>query len=190
MKFGKELASQMVQEWQGAYMDYNSLKKLLKDLLTFQHQSGSEPGPDPGQPRTLKRRLTLYRAFSGLTGRNNLRGSPRKSEDEVILISSVQHEGCDSYYQTMFLRSAEEGGQYEMVFFKKLDQEFNKVVKFYKEKVEESKMEAEQLGKQMDAFIALRIRVDNPNVDQTVATRLSKGEDSDPATVFASVNGG
>lgn len=185
MKFGKELASQMVQEWQGEYMDYNSLKKLLKDLLIFrQHKSG--PGPE-ARPGSLKRRLTLYRAFSGLTGRNNLKGS---SEDEVILISSVQHQGCDNYYQTMFLRSAEEGGQYEMVFFKKLDEEFNKVVKFYKAKVEDVKMEAEQLGRQMDALIALRIRVDNPNVNQTVPIRSSNGLDSDPATVIASVNEG
>ncbi|KAL8471625.1 hypothetical protein ACS0TY_029034 [Phlomoides rotata] len=186
MKFGRELASQMVQEWQEAYMDYNTLKKKLKDLINFRQQPESGSGPE-ARPQSLKRRLTLYRAFSGLTGRNNLRVDQRKSEDEVILISSVQHEGCENYYQTMFLRSAEEGGQYEMVFFKKLDEEFNKVLKFYKAKVGEVKMEAEKLGRQMDALIALRIRVDN--VDQTVASRSSDAADSDLATGFASDNG-
>ncbi|KAK6129181.1 hypothetical protein DH2020_037075 [Rehmannia glutinosa] len=180
MKFGKELASQMVQEWQTAYMDYNHLKKILKDLMIFRQQKSlsSSPGP-PARSGSLKRRLTMYRAFSGLTG---LRGSPKKNEDEVILVSAVQHEGSENYYQTMFLRSSEEGGQYELEFFRRLDFEFNKVLKFYEGKVEEVKMEADELSKQMDALIALRIRVDKPCVEQD-------NGNSGPATVIASVNG-
>ncbi|KAK6155070.1 hypothetical protein DH2020_009318 [Rehmannia glutinosa] len=180
MKFGKELASQMVQEWQTAYMDYNHLKKILKDLMIFRQQKAlsSSPGP-PARSGSLKRRLTMYRAFSGLTG---LRGSPKKNEDEVILVSAVQHEGSENYYQTMFLRSSEEGGQYELEFFRRLDFEFNKVLKFYEGKVEEVKMEADELSKQMDALIALRIRVDKPYVEQD-------NGNSGPATVIASVNG-
>ncbi|KAL2240399.1 UNVERIFIED_CONTAM: Phosphate transporter PHO1 [Sesamum indicum] len=191
MKFGKELASQMVQEWQAAYVDYNELKKLLKDLLRFRknHALPSSPGPAARQ-RSLTRRLTMYRAFSGLTG---LRGSPRKSEDEVILVSAVEQEGSDYYYQTMFLRSSEEGGEYELMFFRKLDAEFNKVVKFYKGKVEEVKREAEELSKQMDALIALRIRVEKPYVGEgfvpaEVRVAATAGN-SAPATVIASVNG-
>ncbi|KAL0450524.1 UNVERIFIED_CONTAM: Phosphate transporter [Sesamum latifolium] len=193
MKFGKELASQMVQEWQAAYVDYNELKKVLKDLLRFRrnHALPSSPGPAARQ-RSLTRRLTMYRAFSGLTG---LRGSPRKNEDEVILVSAVEQEGSDYYYQTMFLRSSEEGGEYELMFFRKLDAEFNKVVKFYKGKVEEVKREAEELSKQMDALIALRIRVDKPYVGlgqgfapAEVKVAATAGN-SAPATVIASVNG-
>ncbi|KAK6129225.1 hypothetical protein DH2020_037055 [Rehmannia glutinosa] len=184
MKFGKELASQMVQEWQTAYMDYNHLKKILKDLMIFRQQKAlsSSPGP-PARSGSLKRRLTMYRAFSGLTG---LRGSPKKNEDEVILVSAVQHEGSENYYQTMFLRSSEEGGQYELEFFRRLDFEFNKVLKFYEGKVEEVKMEADELSKQMDALIALRIRVDKPYVEQKVETINGN---SGPATVIASLNG-
>ncbi|KAH6774547.1 hypothetical protein C2S51_012951 [Perilla frutescens var. frutescens] len=186
MKFGKELASQMVQEWQTAYMDYFSLKKLLKNVMIFRQQTAlTTAAGDVGRTRSLKRRLTLYRAFSGL---NNLRGSPRKSDDEVILVSSDQ-----SHYQTMFLRSSEEGGEIELEFFRKLDAEFNKVVKFYKDKVEQVKTEAEELSKQMDALIALRIRVDKPRVvDQRLATGGGGGGGGGgeaPATVIASVNG-
>ncbi|KAJ6371307.1 hypothetical protein OIU77_001754 [Salix suchowensis] len=139
MKFGKEFAAQMVQEWQEAYMNYNHLKTILKD-----------------------RRASLYRAFSGLAGR--YRGSPRKSEDEVILVSAVQESGGDEHYQTLFLNASDEGGDYELVFFRSLDSEFNKVINFYKKKVEEVMGEADDLSKQMDALIALRIRVDNPVV--------------------------
>lgn len=133
-----------------------------------------------GRSRSLKRRLTLYRAFSGL---NNLRGSPRKSDDEVILVSSEQN-----HYQTMFLRSSEEGGEIELEFFRKLDDEFNKVVKFYKDKVEEMKTEAGELSKQMDALIALRIRVDKPRVAAAQFGGGGGGGEA-PATVIASVNG-
>ncbi|KAH6766970.1 hypothetical protein C2S52_017953 [Perilla frutescens var. hirtella] len=140
MKFGKELASQMVQEWQKAYMDYFSLKKLLKNVMIFRQQTAlTTAAGDVGRTRSLMMRLTLYKAFSGL---NNLRGSPKKSDDEAILVSSNQ-----SHYQTMFLRSEEEGGEIELEFFRKFDVEFNKVVKFYKDKVEQVKMEVEELNK-------------------------------------------
>ncbi|EYU44133.1 hypothetical protein MIMGU_mgv1a002044mg [Erythranthe guttata] len=160
MKFGKELASQMVQEWQTAYMDYDNLKSLLKDVMIFRQEhaltSSSPSGPE-ARSRALKRRLTMYRAFSGLT-----RGTTVKTEDEVILVSSDGGAAAETHYQTMFLKSSEEGGEYEMVFFRRLDEEFNKVVKFYKEKVQEVKMEAQELNRQMDALIALRIKVDKP----------------------------
>ncbi|PIN10838.1 putative small molecule transporter [Handroanthus impetiginosus] len=186
MKFGKELASQMVPEWQEAYMDYNKLKKLLKDLMIFRQRNGFSSSPGPAdRTRSLKRRLTMYRAFSGL------RGSLKKNDDEVILVSSVQQEGSENYYQTMFLRSSEDGGEYELVFFRRLDDEFNKVVKFYKTKVEEVKIKAEQLSKQMDALIALRITVDKPDMEQRVeeVKVVTSGGNSSPATVIASVNG-
>ncbi|CAK7322956.1 unnamed protein product [Dovyalis caffra] len=163
MKFGKEFAAQMVQEWQEAYMDYNYLKQTLKEVLRFRKLRSTPPPVAVATAHgSLKRRVSLYRAFSGLTGR--YRGSPRKSEDEVILVSAVQEAGGDEHYQTLFLNASDEGGEHEHVFFRRLDDEFNKVINFYKNKVEEAVGEADGLSKQMDALIALRIRVDNPVV--------------------------
>ncbi|XP_050227555.1 phosphate transporter PHO1 homolog 9 [Mercurialis annua] len=173
MKFGKEFAAQMVQEWQEAYMDYNYLKTILKDILHFK-QRNSAPSPmaqTSNSAASFQRRVSFYRAFSGLTGR--YRGSPRKNsgeedDDEVILISSVQDqegdEGEYGNYQTTFLNAAEEGGDSQLLFFRKLDVEFNKVVKFYKKKVKNVMGEADDLSRQMDALIALRIKVENPVV--------------------------
>ncbi|XP_051150729.1 phosphate transporter PHO1 homolog 9-like [Andrographis paniculata] len=169
MKFGKEFAAQMVQEWQEAYVDYNGLKEILKDLLT--HRRNHDDAVSSSSPR-LKRRQTLYRAFSGLTGgyrpesgSGSGTGSPKKNyEDQVILVSAVGDvRGSDSHYETMFLRSAEDGGEKELLFFRRLDHEFNKVLKFYREKVEAAAAAAEGLSKQMDALIALRIRVVKPS---------------------------
>ncbi|KAJ6371304.1 hypothetical protein OIU77_001751 [Salix suchowensis] len=162
MKFGKEFAAQMVQEWQEAYMNYSHLKTILKDVLRFRKLRGA-PSPEAATSHgSLKKKASLYRAFSGLADR--YRGSPRKSEDEVILVSAVQESGGDEHYQTLFLNASDEGGDYELVFFESLDSEFSKVINFYKKKVEEVMGEADDLSKQMDALIALRIRVDNPVV--------------------------
>ncbi|XP_039042271.1 phosphate transporter PHO1 homolog 3-like isoform X2 [Hibiscus syriacus] len=165
MKFGKEFAAQMVPEWQGAYMGYEYLKTLLKDIQTFNQRTEQQ-----SIPHGLKRSLSMYQAFSGLLVHRHAQqsiDSPSSSslsnvvEDHPILVSSVNRDG--SYkYETTFHMQGDKGGEYELVYFRRLDDEFNKVVKFYKSKVAEVKQEAEALNKQMDAFIAFRIKVENP----------------------------
>lgn len=63
----------------------------------------------------------------------------------------------------MFLMAADEGGEFELVYFKRLDDEFNKVLDFYKSKVGEVMEEAAVLDKQMDALIAFRVKVERPD---------------------------
>ncbi|XP_031262403.1 phosphate transporter PHO1 homolog 3-like [Pistacia vera] len=175
MKFGKEFSSQMVPEWQEAYMDYDYLKVLLKEVQRF--KQSTRP---PATPGGLKRKLSLYRAFSGLTQlQRHGPVSPSSASDiesQPILVNSVSKNG-DRSYETTFLMSADEGGEYELVYFRRLDDEFNKVDKFYKSKVQEVLKEAEILNKQMDALIAFRIKVENPPAsyfDRTVEmTRLA-----------------
>ncbi|CAH9099537.1 unnamed protein product [Cuscuta epithymum] len=164
MKFGKEFASQMVQEWGEAYIDYNHLKQILKQILEFRKRNAmSSPSTvSPGTPKSsIKRRLTMYRAFSGLT-----ENSPAiNHEDEAILVNTMGPEDgkeAPPHYQTMFLKSSESGGVYELEYFEKVDNEFNKVVSFYSRKVEDVRKEAGELSKQMDALIALRVMVDKP----------------------------
>lgn len=162
MKFGKQLESQMVPEWQEAYMDYNYLKSLLLEIHRFKQSNISVT-----TPKGLKRKMTLYRAFIGLTERYHNLKSPRGGgdvEDQVIFVSSEKKEASDENdrYKTTFLMANEEGAEYELVFFRRLDDEFNKVVNFYKEKVEEVMNEAALLNKQMDALIAFRVKVEDP----------------------------
>ncbi|KAE8653711.1 Phosphate transporter PHO1-like protein 5 [Hibiscus syriacus] len=188
MKFGKEFASQMVPECQEAYMDYDYLKTLLKELQRFKHRTKLQATPAGG----LKRKLTLYRAFSGLTQRHHQHNPTSSStspdlESQPILVSSVDRNGTQSY-ETTFLMSSDEGGEYELVFFRRLDDEFNKVDRFYKAKVQEVMKEADVLNKQMDALIAFRIKVENPpgiHFDRSVEmTRLA----SDIAASAASLS--
>ncbi|KAL4362049.1 hypothetical protein GQ457_04G010980 [Hibiscus cannabinus] len=191
MKFGKEFVSQMVPEWQDAYMDYDYLKSLLKELQRFKHRT--KPPAAPG----LKRKLTLYRAFSGLTQRHHhdptSPSSPDDIENHPILVNSVDRNGSRSY-ETTFLMSSEEGGEYELVYFRRLDDEFNKVDKFYRAKMQEVMKEADVLNKQMDALIAFRIKVENPpgiHFDRSVEmTRLASDIAASAAALSASTPSG
>ncbi|XP_015895052.3 phosphate transporter PHO1 homolog 3 [Ziziphus jujuba] len=189
MKFGKEFATQMVPEWQEAYMDYNFLKTLLKDVQSLRQRNR----PATAVPTGLKRRPTLYRAFSGLVNRHNNHNAtspstPGDIENQPILVNSVHKNGSESY-ETTFFMSSEEGGEYELVYFRRLDEELNKVERFYKSKVEEVMNEAAMLNKQMDALIAFRIKVENPQgwFDRHVEmTRLASDVAASAAALAAS----
>ncbi|KAE8727897.1 Phosphate transporter PHO1-like protein 3 [Hibiscus syriacus] len=111
MKFGKEFASQMVPEWQEAYMDYDFLKTHLKEIHGFKQRTRPPATPS----------------------------SPDIEDQWHILVNSVDRDGSRSY-ETTFLMQADEGGEYELVFFRRLDDEFNKVDKFYRSKVEEVRL--------------------------------------------------
>jgi hypothetical protein len=190
MKFGKEFTAQMVPEWQEAYVDYNQLKYLLKEIQRFKHRT-----KPPATPAGLKRKLTLYRAFSGLTQRYNHNPtspsstSPEDIESQAILVNSLSRDGSQRSHTT-FLMSSDEGGEYELVYFRRLDDEFNKVDKFYRSKVEEVMKEADMLNKQMDALIAFRIKVENPQgewFDRSVEmTRLASDVATSAAALAAS----
>lgn len=103
MKFGKEFAAQMVQEWQEAYMDYSNLKSILKDILRFK-QLNKAPSPMAATTKgSLKRRVSFYRAFSGLTSRYRSGSPMQNNEDEVILVSAVQEAGEKGITRPCFL---------------------------------------------------------------------------------------
>ncbi|KAJ6749608.1 hypothetical protein OIU85_000263 [Salix viminalis] len=152
MKFGKEFASQMVPEWEEAYMDYDDLKILLKDIKRMK-QRKREQGD-------LNRTLTLYRTFSGLIHRQKHSSGSEDIENQAIHENSLKRNDYESY-ETFFLMAAEGGGEPEIVFLKRLGDEFDKVDRFYRSKVQEVMDEAEMLSKQMDALIAFRVKAEN-----------------------------
>ncbi|XP_059655822.1 phosphate transporter PHO1 homolog 10-like [Cornus florida] len=166
MKFGKEFKKQMVPEWTEAYMDYNGLKRILREIWHFK-QSNQPPTP----LRTSQQRLTMYRAFSGLNLPSINLQTEGDIEDQVIAVNMMQQEDSRKVYNTEILMSPEEGAENEIMFFKKLDGELNKVNRFYRDKVEEVMSEAALLNKQMDALIALRIKVEKPDFDGSSSLR-------------------
>ncbi|XP_024625508.1 phosphate transporter PHO1 homolog 9 isoform X3 [Medicago truncatula] len=171
MKFGKEFVSQMVPEWQEAYMNYSSLKSILKEMSKIKRKNKSE-APTASTPKgSLKKRLTLYRSFSGLNKKQ--KGPSNKNEDEVILVRSEQGLASKGMYQTMFLKPSEDGAEIDLEFFKKLDIEFNKVNAFYKKMVKEVVHEADELSEQMNFLIAFRIKVDKAGFENFDSNEIS-----------------
>lgn len=164
MKFGKEFTSQMIPEWEEAYMNYNYLKTILKEIWIFGQRKKSHSSPTNSLPRneTLSNRSSLYRAFSGLTNHHG-HYNVKDNDIQVINVSEIEQQEEFQNYQTTFLRSPEEGVENELVFFRCLDNEFNKVNTFFRGKVEEVVMEAQELNKQMDALVALRIKINDPH---------------------------
>ncbi|XP_076890368.1 LOW QUALITY PROTEIN: phosphate transporter PHO1 homolog 10-like [Bidens hawaiensis] len=160
MKFGKEFKQQKVPEWTEAYMDYNKLKRILHKVQQFRQSD------EPPTPTKVSQKLSLYKPFSGLDVKSNSEETKDDVEEQVIAVKTV-HNGDDrEVYNTNFLPSPKEGEESEIMFFEKLDEELNKVNTFYRDKVEEAIEEAASLNKQMNALIALRIKVKQPDINK------------------------
>lgn len=149
----------MVPEWQEAYMDYHFLKTFLKEVQRVKQKNERSPSTSV----RLQRKLTLLRTFSGLTQRLNhsmSSSSPTDPEAQEGLVDSAEPGGSEDGFEVM---PADEGEMdLERLYFKRLDEEFDKVVQFYRSKVEEVMNEADLLNKQMDALIAFRVKVRSP----------------------------
>ncbi|KAI3900184.1 hypothetical protein MKW92_004926 [Papaver armeniacum] len=99
-------------------------------------------------------------------------------EEPTILVHRVahrqtdhdlEHGGPDAHhenFETKLLKPDELGGEFELAFFRRLDEEFNKVNNFYRDKVDQVMNEAAVLTKQMDALVAFRVKVEHPESDQ------------------------
>ncbi|KAH6824863.1 EXS family protein [Perilla frutescens var. hirtella] len=153
MKFGKDFKKQKVPEWTEAYVDYNGLKHILHEILSFRQHN-------PSLGRASQRRL-LLKNFNGSSLHDSNIESRGDIENQVISVHTVHQENSRKQYSTRLIVSPTEGEGSERSFFKKLDDELNKTNNFYKDKVEEMIREAASLKKQMEALLALRIKVIN-----------------------------
>ncbi|KAI3986243.1 hypothetical protein MKX01_014367 [Papaver californicum] len=234
MKFEKELRSQMVPEWQGAYMDYTSLKSILEEFKLFKLNNNPHLHSHP-QHHHNGGVAGLYNAFSGLlipstsnsskvaTSTSNLSGGgaatttttnryhhhrqhgifPHEDEPAILVHRQniydhdLEHGGSHDrvnpeIYETKLFKPDEQGGEYELAFFKRLDEEFNKVNNFYKDKVDKVINEAAVLTKQMDALVAFRVKVEHPDqgkfeqLCQEIAKSASKFSFLSPASSITS----
>ncbi|KAM6555916.1 hypothetical protein CsatB_002935 [Cannabis sativa] len=162
MKFGKEYKKQKVAEWTEAYMDYNGLKHILRNMRAYKQNK------HPAMNRTL----------SGFYRQSSSRYNEEDLENQAIEIKTLQRDGSLQLFETVFIGQPEEGTEFEVTFFRKLDEEFYKANNFYKDKVKGMMDEANQLNKQMESLIALRIRVDKRSVKGFNSNRHSQQEQS------------
>lgn len=70
MKFGKELSSQMVPEWQQAYISYDYLKSLLKEIIKLKHKTNPLSPPHHAvSGEGLSRKMTYIEHLAVLSKR-------------------------------------------------------------------------------------------------------------------------
>ncbi|EOY01848.1 EXS (ERD1/XPR1/SYG1) family protein [Theobroma cacao] len=150
----KRIRKQMVPEWTEAYVDYNVLKSILGELL--HHKLSKQPATPL---KSLQKKLSLRRTLSGLHLHPSNLMNKGDVEDQVTGVDRLQKDDSGQFYRTEFLGQSGEGGEIEVEFFRTLDEEFNKVNTFYKQKIEAVMDKAALLNKRMDALIALRMRV-------------------------------
>ncbi|KAL9284923.1 hypothetical protein ACSQ67_024709 [Phaseolus vulgaris] len=152
----KDFKQQMVPEWEKEYMDYEGLKKILKEMKSSKQTTHN---------RSLQHRLRLEKAFRGLPLQGSNHQREGDIEDQVIEVKTLEQEGSKQLYKTDFHKLHEEGGEAEARFFQKLDEELNKVNAFYKDQVEAVNHEFNLLSKQLEALVALRVKVKSPDTE-------------------------
>lgn len=103
-----------------------------------------------------------------------------------LQVKSMEQDGKDSY-ETMFLMAAEERGENDVVFFKRLDEELKKVNSFYRSRVEELVKEANELDKQMSSLLAFRAIV-RSKPDQCFTTTDIEGNSSPNPARFSGMD--
>ncbi|RDY07084.1 Phosphate transporter PHO1-like 10, partial [Mucuna pruriens] len=154
MTFKKDFKQQMVPEWEKEYMDYEGLKKILKEIKSSKQATHN---------KSLQHRLKFERAFSGLHLHDSNHQREDDTEDQAIEVKTLEQDGSKHVYKTDFQKPHEEGGEAETRFFEKLDEELNKVKAFYKDQVEAAMHETTILSKQVEALVALRVKVKSPD---------------------------
>ncbi|GMN41902.1 hypothetical protein TIFTF001_011116 [Ficus carica] len=132
----------------------------------------------------------MNRTLSGLNCQSNSNQSNGDIEDQVIDIDTLLRDGSQQIFESNFLGNSEEGAEIETTFFRKLDEELNKVSGFHKDKVEEVLDEASRLNKQMEALIALRIKVGKRDLEESNSNRhqQEQSQQSSRASDVVSVN--
>ncbi|XVE53192.1 hypothetical protein DITRI_Ditri02bG0184100 [Diplodiscus trichospermus] len=143
----------MVPEWTEAYVDYNGLKSILEEMLEYKLSKQQET-----PLRSFQKKLSVHRAISGIYRHPSNRVNKKDVENQRTDFNRLQKDDSGKFYKT---KSLEQSGEIEVEFARKLDDELNKVNTFYKEKVEAMVDEANDLNKQMETLIALRIKVQN-----------------------------
>ncbi|GJY92895.1 zinc finger, CCHC-type containing protein [Tanacetum coccineum] len=140
--------------------EHNDQKRVRsQELREFKQSKG------PSTPATTsQQKSSLLRPFSGLDMRKIFDETKEDEiENQVIAVETVNKDDHTEEYNTNFLMPHQEGGESEIMFFERLDEELNKVNTFYRDKVEEVIEEAASLNKQMHALIAFRIKVKQPS---------------------------
>ncbi|ERN18829.1 phosphate transporter PHO1 [Amborella trichopoda] len=146
VKFSKELEAQLIPEWKDAFVNYWKLKKHVKKVkILFSMKASAKTCEVTG----LNRACNLWRLASSY-----IAGGPRHEIIEVREREGDEGEG-EGLFKTDLVRLFTEDDEVK-VFFEMLDEELNKVNKFYKVKEGEFLERGEILNNQLQILLDLK----------------------------------
>ncbi|XVF62823.1 hypothetical protein PTKIN_Ptkin09bG0039500 [Pterospermum kingtungense] len=156
VKFSKELEAQLIPEWKDAFVNYWQLKKHVKKIKLSRNNTQPPPqlNHDFGSSIFDPIRFVAMKVLSA-----NLFRCSNNNTDEIIQVRSKSLEdGSDEeqvLYQTELVQLFSEEDEVR-VFFERLDEELNKVNRFYKSKESEFVERGEILNKQLQILLDLK----------------------------------
>ncbi|XLR23650.1 hypothetical protein S83_051550 [Arachis hypogaea] len=143
VKFSKQFEGQLIPEWKEAFVDYRQLKKDFKNIQFLNNNNSNDTkNQNSSVPNSIISSLRNYSPF----------GHHQNGEH----VPPIQvHRKLGSSYDTELLEQFAETGAIKE-FFACLDQQLNKVNKFYRTKENEFMERGNSLRKQMDILIQLK----------------------------------
>ncbi|KAJ9154135.1 hypothetical protein P3X46_027502 [Hevea brasiliensis] len=157
VKFSKELEAQLIPEWKEAFVNYWQLKKQIKKIkLSRKPKQPQQPNHDFGLSIFQIIRFFAYK-FS-----NNFFRSDTKTEIIQVRCKTMEDGNDDNeeIYQTELLQLFFEEDEMR-VFFERLDEELNKVNKFYKATESELVEKGELLNRQLQILLDIKQVLNN-----------------------------
>ncbi|KAG2727850.1 hypothetical protein I3760_01G178500 [Carya illinoinensis] len=152
VKFSKELDGQLIPEWRDGYMNYRELKRHIKKIKL------SRLPKHPHQDMNGDYGLSILDPVRFVA--RKICDKFRNSDSKTDMTQLRRSKSC-----------VEDGEDQEIrIFFEKLDEEHNKIEKFYKERESEIVEKAETLNKQLQflmdskqALMSQRLRKKSPS---------------------------
>ncbi|KAE9615432.1 hypothetical protein Lal_00048455 [Lupinus albus] len=180
VKFSKQFEGQLISEWKEAFVDYLKLKKGLKNIhLSNDTNNISNKHQSSYVPKSIISSLRNYSLFS-----NQHREHGPIQVHKKLASSTISGD----MYETEMLEQFGETDATTKEFFACLDQQLNKVNKFYRTKEEEFMERGDSLKKQMEILFELKSTFlkkqgkggcfQDSKEDQSISCTFSNEEDS------------
>ncbi|RDY06388.1 Phosphate transporter PHO1-like 1 [Mucuna pruriens] len=178
VKFSKQFEGQLIPEWKEAFVDYWQLKKGLKKVHLFNNTPNNKHQSSSSLPKCIFSSLRNYSLF----GHQHREHGPIQVHRKL---ASSSFNG-DMYETELLEQFSDTDATKE--FFACLDQQLNKVNKFYRTKEKEFMDRGDSLKKQMDILLMLKSTFKEQKSkagsshgskeDQSISCTFSNEEDS------------
>ncbi|XP_047076671.1 phosphate transporter PHO1-3-like [Lolium rigidum] len=162
VKFSKQFEGQLVPEWKEAFVDYWQLKKDIKNLQVATGEGGDKAAAPPSQWQAPAAASHWVMRLPFLNPHGH------QKENSVIQVhrklASSGNDGAvvGEVYETVVLDTAGFAGaeaEAASAFFQRLDEQLNKVNRFYERKEREFLDRGESLRRQLQILVELKAAV-------------------------------